>query len=154
MIYKGYTGITEVDEDSGELFGSVIGLRDVITFVGSTVEEARKSFEESIDYYLKSCQETGREPDRPFAGQFQVRIDPETHQRLAILSGIHKLTLNEIVAKALKDFVASNELWANEEIIASLSSDPVKRNQERLRAAAIRKARNAKERIDDSKRTG
>ncbi len=102
MTYKGYTGVTEVDEDSGELFGTVIGLRDVITFVGKTVDEARKSFEESIDYYLKSCEESGRKPDRPFSGQFLVRIAPETHQRLALLAADNKLTLNDLVTQMLE----------------------------------------------------
>jgi predicted HicB family RNase H-like nuclease len=101
MIYKGYTGITEVDEDSGELFGTVIGIRDVITFVGRTVDEARKSFEESIDYYLKSCQESGRQPDQAFSGQFMVRIDPETHQILATRAAILNMTFNEVIAKIL-----------------------------------------------------
>jgi predicted HicB family RNase H-like nuclease len=124
MIYKGYTGVTEVDEDSGELFGTVIGLRDVITFVGTSVDEARKSFEQSVDHYLKSCQETGKQPDQPFAGQFLVRIDPETHRGLAMLAAIHKVTLNDVVAQALKEFANNHRLLAEEAMTGALSSKP------------------------------
>ena len=71
MTYKGYTGALEIDEDSGELFGTVLGTRDIITFVGKTVEEARKSLQESVNFYLERCAATGKEPDRPFSGQVQ-----------------------------------------------------------------------------------
>jgi predicted HicB family RNase H-like nuclease len=53
MKYKGYVGISEVDEDSGLIFGEVVGLRDVVTYQGRTADEARKSFTESIDLYLR-----------------------------------------------------------------------------------------------------
>ena len=38
MKYKGYTGVVELEEESVLLFG-LIGLRDVITFQGSSVAE-------------------------------------------------------------------------------------------------------------------
>ncbi len=110
MTYKGYTGFTEVDEESGQLFGTVIGIRDVITFVGNTVQEARKSFEESIDHYLKCCEESGKKPSKPFSGQFLVRVDPKTHERLANLAAIQKLTLNDVVARALEESVSVTPL--------------------------------------------
>jgi predicted HicB family RNase H-like nuclease len=109
MTYKGYTGVTEVDEESGDLFGTVIGLRDVITFLGKTVDEARKSFEQSIDHYLKSCQESGRKPDQPFSGQFMVRIDEETHRRLATFAAINRFTVNDLVAQALEEFIIQTD---------------------------------------------
>ena len=55
--YKGYTGHLEIDEDAGLLFGRVIDIKDVITFKGNTVEEARQAFEDSVDDYLEFCQE-------------------------------------------------------------------------------------------------
>jgi len=122
MIYKGYTGVLAVDEESGELFGGVIGLRDEITFVGRTVEEARKCFEESVDFYIERCQANGRKPNEPFAESFSIRLDPETHRGLAILADVHKLTINDLIRRALSDFVAANRLWANPEMEASWSS--------------------------------
>jgi len=121
MIYKGYTGVLAVDEESGELFGSVLGLRDEITFVGKTIEEARKCFEESVDFYIERCQANGRKPNEPFAEPFSLRLDPETHRGLAILADVHKLTMNDLIRRALADFVAANRLWANPEMEASWS---------------------------------
>src|SRR4051794_27354731 len=99
MIYKGYTGALEIDEDTGELFGMVLGTRDLITFVGKTVEEARKSLEDSVDVYLEHCAATGKEPDRPFSGKFNVRITPEIHRGLAEMAHARKQSLNDIVVE-------------------------------------------------------
>lgn len=72
LTYKGYAGVLEVDLDAGELFGRTIGLRDIITFQGRTVEDARRSFEESIDFYLACCRDEQKQPERPYSGRFNV----------------------------------------------------------------------------------
>jgi predicted HicB family RNase H-like nuclease len=101
MTYKGYSGVIEVDLDAGELFGQTVGMRDIITFQGTTVDEARKSFEESVDFYLSCCEKENKPPDRPYSGRFNVRISPEVHRRLAILAESRGQSLNELVSAAL-----------------------------------------------------
>jgi predicted HicB family RNase H-like nuclease len=101
LTYKGFTGVIEVDLDAGELFGRTVGMRDLITFQGRTVEEARKSFEESVDFYLSCCEEEDKQPDRPYSGRFNVRIAPEVHRKLAILAESRGQRLNELVGAAL-----------------------------------------------------
>ena len=76
MKYKGYTGIAEFDDDSGVIFGRVIGLRDVITFQGESVAEVTQAFHDSVDDYLEFCASRGESPDKPFSGQFVLRIAP------------------------------------------------------------------------------
>ncbi len=101
LTYKGYSAVLEVDLDAGELFGRTVGLRDIITFQGKTVEDARRSFEESIDFYLTCCREEQKQPDRPYSGRFNVRITPELHRRLAILAESQGQSLNELVRVTL-----------------------------------------------------
>jgi len=101
LSYRGYTGLLEVDLDAGELFGRTVGTRDIITFHGKTVDEARGSFEESVDFYLSCCQDEGKEPDRPYSGRFNVRISAEVHRGLAILAQSRGQSLNEVVSAAL-----------------------------------------------------
>jgi predicted HicB family RNase H-like nuclease len=101
LTYKGYTGMLEVDLEAGELFGRTVGMRDLITFQGRTVEEARRSFEESIDFYLTCCEEEQKPPDRPYSGRFNVRIAPEVHRKLAILAESRGQSLNELVGATL-----------------------------------------------------
>jgi predicted HicB family RNase H-like nuclease len=110
MIYKGYTGALEIDEDSGELFGTVLGTRDVIAFVGKTVEEARKSLQESVDCYIEHCAATGKEPDRPFSGKFNVRISSEAHRELAEIAHARKQSQNDVVIEALDRFLTANRV--------------------------------------------
>jgi predicted HicB family RNase H-like nuclease len=101
LTYKGHTGVLEVELEAGELFGPTLGMRDVITFQGKTVKEASKSFDESVDFYLSCCQEERKDPDRPYAGRFNVRIAPEVHRKLSILAETRGQSLNEAVGEAL-----------------------------------------------------
>ena len=64
MKYKGYTGVVQFDDDAMIFHGEVIGLRDVITFRGTTPNEIKDEFERSIDGYLDWCQELQQEPER------------------------------------------------------------------------------------------
>ncbi|NJN20766.1 MAG: type II toxin-antitoxin system HicB family antitoxin [Leptolyngbya sp. RL_3_1] len=82
LSYKGYTGQLEIDEEAGILFGRVLDIRDVVTFQGDTVAEAKQAFQDSVDDYLEFCQETGQEADRPFSGKLPFRTTPEHHRQL------------------------------------------------------------------------
>lgn len=65
MHYRGYTGILEVDEEAGILYGHVIGLRDVITFQAPTVAQAEEEFRRSVDSYREFCARRGEPPEIP-----------------------------------------------------------------------------------------
>ena len=81
MEYKGYFAKVEVDEGAGLLHGEVINVRDVITFEGTTVQELKKAFHDSVDDYLEFCATRGEDPEKPFSGKFVVRIPPELQWR-------------------------------------------------------------------------
>lgn len=101
MEYKGYTGIIEVDEASNVLHGRVVGLRDVITFQGETVAEARQAFEDSVDDYLEFCAERGEAPEKPYSGKFVVRLEPAMHRKLAAQAEAKGTSINALVVEAL-----------------------------------------------------
>ncbi|MGB7977587.1 MAG: hypothetical protein WCF19_00335 [Chlamydiales bacterium] len=54
-----------------QINGEVLGIKDVVTFQGTTVDEIEKVFKDSIDDYLAFCAERGEEPDRPFSEKVQ-----------------------------------------------------------------------------------
>jgi len=63
MEYKGYTaGPIDLDPKENTLSGTVAGLKDVIHFEGTTARELARAFRESIDSYLKYCEEAGQRP--------------------------------------------------------------------------------------------
>ena len=80
MTYKGYEAIVEYDEDAELLHGEVMNLRDVITFQGQSVSELKQAFADSVDDYLAFCKERGEEPEKPYSGQFVVRVEPPLHR--------------------------------------------------------------------------
>jgi predicted HicB family RNase H-like nuclease len=102
MKHKGYSGEAWVDLDAGVIRGRIVGLKDVITFQGATVEEARAAFVESVDDYLAFCAERGEKPEKPFSGKILVRLDPETHRALSMAAEREGKSLNSLVASQLK----------------------------------------------------
>ncbi len=103
MMYKGYTGVVEFDEDARVFHGEVIGLRDVITFQGTSVEELENAMAESVDFYLEWCEQRNKDPEKPFSGKFMVRTSPDLHSRAAIAAARIGLSLNKYVEKAIED---------------------------------------------------
>jgi predicted HicB family RNase H-like nuclease len=101
LEYKGYRGQVEFDDEAGLLHGEVLGVRDVVTFEGKSVEELEEAFRDSIDDYLEFCSEIGKNPDKPFSGNFQLRISPELHRDAWLQSQREGKSLNQWVADRL-----------------------------------------------------
>ena len=102
MTYKGYVAQVEFDDEAELFHGEVINTRDVITFQGSTVKELKKAFCDSVDDYLEFCQERGEEPDRPFSGKFNLRLDPALHRDVYIEAKKQGKSLNDWVTEAIQ----------------------------------------------------
>ncbi len=103
MQYKGYYAETSIDEDAKLIHGELKGLRAVVTFQGRSVEEAESAFHDSVDDYLEWCAARGKEPEKPFSGRFNVRIDPDLHAKAAAAASRLGISLNRFVEKALQD---------------------------------------------------
>jgi predicted HicB family RNase H-like nuclease len=107
MEYNGYVGLVEFDDESGVFFGRVVNLsKDGITFQGTTVDELRGAFKESIEDYLAWCRERAEAPEKPYSGKFVVRIDPSDHGKAALAAAKLGMSLNKFVEKALRDETA------------------------------------------------
>ena len=106
MKYKDYIGRVEYDEEAKIFHGEVLGIKDVVTFQGKTVDEIEQAFKDSVDDYLAFCATRGEKPDRPFSGKFNLRIPPELHAKLSIAAQLHGESLNNYIAKMLQKFVA------------------------------------------------
>ena len=101
MKYKGYTGLVELEEGSDVLFGRVIGLRDLITFQGESVAEVTQAFHDSVDDYLEFCAERGESPEKPYSGQFVLRLPPSLHRELANAAEKARTSLNAFIEGVL-----------------------------------------------------
>lgn len=102
MKYKNYIGHVEYDSEAKLFHGEVIGLKDVITFQGTTVNEIEQAFKNSIDDYLGWCKERGEQPEKSFSGNLRLRINPGLHARLAQEAYQQGLSLNTLISEKLK----------------------------------------------------
>lgn len=103
MNYKGYIGKVEYDDENRVFTGTVVNIKTVITFHGSTVDELEEEFKASVEDYLAWCKEDGIEPEKPYSGKFNVRFTPELHQKAAIGARILGISLNSFVEKSVID---------------------------------------------------
>jgi predicted HicB family RNase H-like nuclease len=102
LEYKGYVGATELSEEDKVFHGKLANLRDLVTFESTTAAGLVKAFHEAVDDYLADCAADGREPDKPFKGQFNVRTRPDLHRAYARLAAARGQSLNEVVTAALE----------------------------------------------------
>jgi len=63
MTYKDYIGQIQYDDEAKIFHGKVIGLNDVITFQGKSIEELEQTFKDSVEDYLSWCMETSPKPE-------------------------------------------------------------------------------------------
>jgi predicted HicB family RNase H-like nuclease len=105
--YKGYIGVIEFDPSNDAFHGRVVGLQDVVTFEGSSPEELRREMAESIEDYLEFCAKVGKDPERPYRGEFLVRTTPELHRAAAAAAEASGKSLNawieETIATTVKE---------------------------------------------------
>lgn len=103
MEYKGYVGKVEFDDEAGIFHGEVINTRDVITFQGTTVDEIRQAFRDSVEDYLDFCAQLGHAPEKPFTGKLMLRLSPDLHRRIFIAAKQAGKSLNTWIAERLDE---------------------------------------------------
>lgn len=108
LKHKDYFGSVEFSSDDNTLYGSIIGINDLVTYEADSVDELKKAFIESVEDYLETCNSIGKEPNKFFKGVFNVRTSNTVHRRLAMVAEKNKMKLNEVVNKAF-DFLIKNE---------------------------------------------
>lgn len=101
MNYKGYVGRIIYDDEAKLFHGEVVGLKDVITFQGTSVKELSKAFKDSIDDYLTWCKKRGEKPEKTFSGNLRIRIEPDLHAKLAQEASLHNVSLNKFIVEKL-----------------------------------------------------
>ncbi len=102
MKYRSYVARIEYDEEDRIFVGHLAGIKDIVGFHGSTVNELERAFHESVDNYLAISEETGRRPQKPYSGNLMLRIPPEVHAAVATAAQIHGKSINQWASDILK----------------------------------------------------
>jgi predicted HicB family RNase H-like nuclease len=101
LKHKGYKGKFSYDSDGDILFGRVLDVDAVITFVGSSIKEIKESFKDSVDEYLKTCAIKNIKPQKTFSGNIRLRLRPDVHKKTFLAAKHLGQSLNQFVENTL-----------------------------------------------------
>ena len=107
MTYKDFAARVEYSEEDGCFVGHIAGIRDVIGFHGETVAKLRSVFKEAVEDYLATCKKLGQAPNKPYSGQFRLRLAPELHARAAMVAESRGKSLNTWVSDVIEKNLAA-----------------------------------------------
>ena len=103
MTTQGYTARVDFDERDNIFVGRVLGVRDIISFHGETVDQLRGEFESAVQDYLTDCEERGISPDRPTSGKLLLRMPPEVHGKALVAAQAAGKSLNQWATEVLQE---------------------------------------------------
>ena len=107
MTYKEFAARVEYSEEDGCFVGHIAGIRDVIGFHGETVTKLRSAFKDAVEDYLATCKKLGQAPNKPYSGQFRLRLAPELHARAAMVAESRGKSLNTWVSDVIEKNLAA-----------------------------------------------
>lgn len=82
--------------------GHIAGIRDVVSFHGSSVAELRAAFVEAVDDYLDTCAKLGRAPQKPYSGKLSLRLEPELHATIAVKAELAHKSINQWISEVIR----------------------------------------------------
>jgi len=106
--YKGYIGTVEFSPDDLVFYGKIHGINDLVTFEATSVDDLVKAYHEAVDDYLDICSRAGKDPEKAYSGQFNIRIDSSLHKQLSLIAAKDGVTLNQCVSKALSSYCSES----------------------------------------------
>ncbi len=106
--YKDFIGTVRFSAEDKIFYGKIDGIDDLVTFEGQSVDGLVSAFQEAVEDYITLRQEAKKPLKKSYKGSFNVRIDPEIHQKAAYLSTNLGISLNQLVEAAIKKYLGEN----------------------------------------------
>jgi predicted HicB family RNase H-like nuclease len=122
MNYKDYVAKVSYDNEAKLFHGRVIGMIDIVTFQGRSVDELEKALGDSVEDYLEMCRADGTPPNKSFSGKFPVRTSPKLHSLIYTTSKILDISMGDTVA-LMTEFLMSGQNTEDPQRLASVLSD-------------------------------
>ncbi len=107
LRYKGFRGRATYED--GELLIELLHISDLITASCDSAAKVTEVFEELVDDYVETCKCIGKEPEKPFKGSLNIRMSPDLHKKIAMLSVDQEVTLNSWIVGAIEQKIAVEE---------------------------------------------
>ncbi len=109
MRYRGYCARVEYDADDRIFVGHIAGIRDIVGFHGTSVDDLEAAFREAVDDYLKACVKLKQAPDKPYSGRVMLRLDPGLHARASTAAELSGTSFNQWAADLIARETARQE---------------------------------------------
>lgn len=110
MHHKGYSAAIRFSEEDGVFVGRILGINDIVSFHGRSVDDIRKQFALALDSYLSDCEEMGKDPERPYSGKLNVRLPPEFHKAIAFEAESTGQSINDVIVAAVQHAYIGGDL--------------------------------------------
>lgn len=107
ISYKGFIGSVAFSEKDQVFFGKIEGIDGLVNFEGDSVSELTDSFHQAVDDYIAYCAEENLPLHKSYTGNLNIRINPETHSRLALAAKLAGISLNSLISQSLDKAVLS-----------------------------------------------
>ena len=107
MTYQNYSARIEYDPIDKIFVGHIIGIQDIVSFHGSSVEELESTFREAVHHYLEVCEKIGQQPQRSYSGKLTLRVTPEVHKAVATAAEINSKSINQWATNVFKQAAIS-----------------------------------------------
>lgn len=110
MTFRNYMAMIEYDAEDKIFVGHIVGIRDIVGFHGSSVDELESAFHDAVNHYLEVCDKIGQMPQKSYSGKLTLRISPETHMAVASAAEIRRKSINQWASDVLeKAAIAEHE---------------------------------------------
>lgn len=101
MKYKGFVGSVEYSDDDKVFFGKVEGIRGLVNYEATSVEELNNEFHSAVEDYILFCKENNLPLHKSYTGTLNIRIPADVHSRIAELSQQAGISINAFIKETL-----------------------------------------------------
>ncbi|OCJ02449.1 hypothetical protein A6U86_32220 [Rhizobium sp. AC27/96] len=101
ITYKGYQA--SVEYEGGSLFIKILHIDDLLLAECENAKDVEAVARALIDEYIQTCRDEGRDPEKPFKGSLNIRMDPVLHRRAAMAAADDDVSLNAWICTAITE---------------------------------------------------
>lgn len=103
MTIDGYRAVISYDPEIELFRGEFVGLNGGADFYARDLKGLKREGAISLKVFLDACAEDGVEARRLFSGKFVLRLDPKTHEAVALAAAASGLSINQWAAETLDE---------------------------------------------------
>ena len=109
LKYKGFIGSVHYAAEDRVFYGKVVGVNDLISFEGSSVDELEEGFQYMVDKHIEDCEKNDIPLEKSYKGNLNIRLSQDLHKKAAYQASSRGVSLNQYINNAIKKEIASSD---------------------------------------------